>query len=80
MRRNTGLSYDKSQVAVGTVLSHLRENVPGIRNVMDDILKDILKVSAIDMFGVEIYFIPFIMLFREQFNQYRIAICDVFRP
>ena len=38
VRRNTQLSYDKSQVAVGTVLTHIKENIPEISHIMDRIM------------------------------------------
>ena len=47
VRCNTGLSHDKSKVAVGTVLGHLRDNIPGLKHIMEDVLKDILKVMNV---------------------------------
>ena len=46
VRQNTGLSHDKSKVAVGTVVSHLRENVPAFRSNMDVILRGLHKVCV----------------------------------
>lgn len=45
VRRNTDLSYDKSRIAVGTVLGQLRESVPGISNIMDEILKNLIQIK-----------------------------------
>ena len=49
VRRNTQLSYDKSQVAVGTVLAHLKDNIPELSHVMNRIMDSFseTKVRAI---------------------------------
>ena len=46
VRRNTDLSYDKSRIAVGSVLGQLRESVPGVSHIMDDILKNLLQIKV----------------------------------
>ena len=43
VRQNTGLSYEKSRVAVGTVLGHLQEAVPSVAGVMEEIVRTMLK-------------------------------------
>ena len=52
IRRNTGLSFNKSRIAVGTVLGCLKERIPSVGNVMDDVLKNLLqsKVSHFQTF------------------------------
>lgn len=51
IRRNTGLSYNKSRIAVGTVLGCLKERIPSVGNVMDDVLKNLLQ-SQVRKFNV----------------------------
>ncbi|XP_027035913.1 NCK-interacting protein with SH3 domain-like, partial [Pocillopora damicornis] len=41
LRMNTGLSYDKSSVAVHTVLSHIHYSVPSTSNVMAQLIQDL---------------------------------------
>ncbi|KAL9960757.1 hypothetical protein ACROYT_G034256 [Oculina patagonica] len=41
LRINTGLSYDKSYVAVYTVVSHIQESVPGVSEAMTQIIQDL---------------------------------------
>lgn len=41
LRINTGLSYDKSCIAVDTLLSHLQGSIPSIADVMAQISKDL---------------------------------------
>lgn len=41
LRINTGLSYDKSYVALYTVVSHLQESVPATSEVMTQIIQDL---------------------------------------
>ncbi|XP_068714578.1 NCK-interacting protein with SH3 domain-like isoform X1 [Montipora foliosa] len=41
LRINTGLSYDKSCIAVDTLLSHIQDSIPSISDVMAQILKDL---------------------------------------
>ena len=45
---STGLSYDKSHVAVYTVVSHLQQSVPATSEVMTQIIQDLKnqKVSS----------------------------------
>ena len=45
---STGLSYDKSHVAVETVVTHLQISVPSISDAMTQILQDLVqqKVSG----------------------------------
>ena len=45
---STGLSYDKSHVAVETVVTHLQISIPSISDAMTQILQDLAqqKVSG----------------------------------
>ena len=45
---STGLSYDKSNVAVYTVISHLQESVPETSEVMTQIIQDLVKQKVSD--------------------------------
>lgn len=46
---STGLSYDKSYIAVYTVVSHLQESVPVTSEAMTQIIQDLAnqKVSSL---------------------------------
>ena len=48
---STGLSYDKSHVAVYTVVSHLQQSVPATSEVMTQIIEDLenQKVSRLSV-------------------------------
>ncbi len=50
MRRNTGLSYEKSRIAVGTVLGCLKDQLPSIGQVMDDVMKNIVHSKVNTLF------------------------------
>ena len=43
VRRNTQLSYDLSHTAVATVLTQLKENIPALSEVMDNILDTLIQ-------------------------------------
>ena len=43
MRRNTQLSYDLSHTAVATVLTQLKDNIPALGVVMDNILDTLIQ-------------------------------------
>ena len=45
VRRNTGLSYRKSCIAVGTVLSHIGQHVGDVSELMDRIYKTVVEVE-----------------------------------
>lgn len=49
VRRNTGLSYDKSRIAVETVLGLVGCNIPEIANVMDRIFHTLTQVNAFNI-------------------------------
>ncbi|XP_032819380.2 NCK-interacting protein with SH3 domain isoform X2 [Petromyzon marinus] len=42
VRRNTGLSYELSRVAIGTVVGHIRDTLPDTADIMEDILLSLL--------------------------------------
>ena len=43
VRRNTQLSYELSHTAVATVLTQLKDNVPGLSGVMENILQTLIQ-------------------------------------
>ena len=47
VRRNTGLSYRKSCIAVGTVLSHIGQHVGDVSELMDRIYKTVVEVEQL---------------------------------
>lgn len=47
VRRNTGLSYKKSCIAVETVLGHLGISIPEVSELMDRVYKTIAEVRDI---------------------------------
>ncbi|XP_078465619.1 NCK-interacting protein with SH3 domain isoform X1 [Lampetra planeri] len=46
VRRNTGLSYELSRVAIGTVVGHIRDTLPDTADIMEDILLSLLTQQA----------------------------------
>ena len=46
VRKNTRLSHSMSRVAVGTIVSHLKERLPALETVMDDIMQDLLNTKV----------------------------------
>lgn len=46
VRRNTGISYKKSCVAVETILGHISINIPDVSELMDRIYKTMSEVST----------------------------------
>ncbi|XP_013393365.1 NCK-interacting protein with SH3 domain-like [Lingula anatina] len=45
VRRNTKLSYELSRVAVGTVVSTLKDKIPGVAMAMEEVLKNLLHTQ-----------------------------------
>ena len=43
VRRRTELSHDMSHVAAETVVTHLRRQLPALADVMDDVLRNLMK-------------------------------------
>uniref|UniRef100_A0A8C4TNH8 NCK interacting protein with SH3 domain n=1 Tax=Erpetoichthys calabaricus TaxID=27687 RepID=A0A8C4TNH8_ERPCA len=43
VRKNTGLSYDLSRVAIGIVIGHIQSSVPNIADIMEQILLSLVE-------------------------------------
>ena len=66
VRRNTGLSHEKSQLAVATVLNLLAERVPATENLVSAIQEDVthqhvcacLLICTLEIFSILTYLVP----------------------
>ena len=47
VRKNTDLSYELSQLAVGSVLTYIGHSVPGISSTMESILKTLMEQDKV---------------------------------
>ncbi|MGH0188124.1 UNVERIFIED_CONTAM: hypothetical protein FKN15_027732 [Acipenser sinensis] len=58
VRRNTGLSYDLSRVAIGVVIGHIQSSLPHTAEVMEQVLLSLVESKKQELSQQHVEFLP----------------------